>query len=254
MTPLEETDLPAGDAPHTLHLNPASQFHPRVLLPGDPARAMAIATRELTAPRMFNHRRGLWGYSGETPDGVGFVIQSSGMGGPSAAIIVEELCDLGAEIIVRVGTCGALEKSVGLGDLIVVSEAICDDGTSAALAAQGELPADRELSALLAEHARRHAREEQVHSGRAATVDLFYDPDASARHDRLLARGALAIEMEAAALFAVAARRGVRAACLLGVSDVLHGAPDRLRLTQDEITELGETLGTIGVAAVRAAG
>ena len=133
MTPLEDTELPTGDAEHTLHLNPAADFQPNVLLPGDPARAMAIATAQLTQPKMFNHRRGLWGYSGETADGVGFLVQSTGMGGPSAAIVCEELCDLGAEVLVRVGTCGAIHPDVRFGDLIVVDGALGDDGASQAL-------------------------------------------------------------------------------------------------------------------------
>jgi purine-nucleoside phosphorylase len=92
-----------------------------------------------------------------------------------------------------------------------------------------------------------------VHEGRIATVDLFYDPAADARHASLLEREALAIEMEAAAIFAVAKKRGVRAACLLGVTDELHGDADRVRMTHDEVTELGEDLGTVGVAAITSA-
>lgn len=240
-------ELPEGDG-QTIHLNPAAEFHPHILLPGDPARAMAIAIKQLTEPRMFNHRRGLWGYSGETPEGKGFVIQSSGMGGPSAAIIVEELCDLGAEVIVRVGTCAAINPAVKLGDLVVVSAAIADDGTSQALGASHAVPADRELFGALVERA--GATDRAVHEGRIATVDLFYDPDADARHASLLEREALAIEMEAAALFAVAKRRGIRAACLLGATDELHGDEDRVRMTHDEVTELGEDLGAVAVAAV----
>ena len=65
---------------------------------------------------MFNHRRGLWGYTGTAPDGEPLTIQSTGMGGPSAAIVVEELIALGARRLVRIGTCGALGGGLGLGD------------------------------------------------------------------------------------------------------------------------------------------
>jgi uridine phosphorylase len=170
------------------------------------------------------------------------------MGGPSAAIIAEELCDLGAEILVRVGTCGAIHPSVKLGDLIVVSAAIADDGTSQALGARHAVLADRELYDALVVSANDTGR--SVHEGRVATVDLFYDPAADDRHASLLEREALAIEMEAAAIFAVAKKRGVRAACLLGVTDELHGAVDRVRMTHDEVTELGEDLGSVGVSAI----
>lgn len=247
MTPLQDMELPAGDG-QTIHLNPAADFHPHVLLPGDPARAMSIAVKQLAEPRMFNHRRGLWGYSGKTPDGHGFLIQSSGMGGPSAAIIAEELCDLGAEVIVRVGTCGAIDPTLKLGHLVVVSAAIADDGASQALGAAHAVPADRVLFGALVECAASTGR--AVHEGRIATVDLFYDPGADARYATLLEREALAIEMEAAAVFAVAKRRGIRAACLLGVTDELWGEDDRVRMSHDEVTELGEDLGAVGVAAV----
>lgn len=247
MARLEDIDLPEGDTGPTLHLNPAAEFHPRVLMPGDPARAMAIATANLTAPRMFNHRRGLWGYSGETESGNGFLIQSTGMGGPSAAIVAEELCDLGAQVLIRVGTCGAIDPKVKLGDLVIASSVISDDGASQALAMGDPIPSTPNLTDYLFDHASRSGR--GVHVGHVATVDLFYDPKGPERYRRLYLQRALAIEMEAAAIFAVAARRRVRCACLLGVTDELHGPEDRVRMTHDEIVELGEDLGKVGIAA-----
>jgi uridine phosphorylase len=247
MNPLQDVELPEGEG-ETLHLNPAAAFQPNVLLPGDPARAMAIATKQLTEPRMFNHRRGLWGYSGETPDGTGFLVQATGMGGPSAAIVCEELADLGAEVFVRVGTCAAIDPSVALGELVVVTESIGDDGTSAALGAPTRAAADVELAELLLEQVT--AIGHPSHAGASATVDLFYDPGADARYARLVAEGALTIEMEAATVFAVGARRGVRSACLLAVTDTLYEDDDRARLTHDQIVELGDLLGTVAVRAV----
>ena len=79
------------------HLSPSAELAPRVLLPGDPHRALAVAQALLEKPpRMFNHSRGLWGYSGIAADGEPLTIQSTGMGGPSAAIVCEELIALGA--------------------------------------------------------------------------------------------------------------------------------------------------------------
>lgn len=253
MPPLEDIELPEGDG-ETFHLNPAAEFQPRVLLPGDPARAMSIATAQLTQPRMFNHRRGLWGYSGETEAGVGFLVQSTGMGGPSAAIVCEELADLGAEVFVRVGTCGAIHPDVKLGDLIVVTGAIGDDGASQALGVGRELgvagliDADAGLVRLLAEAAGSSGH--NFHEGAIGTVDLFYDPTAEHRHQKLIEQRALAIEMEAAAVFAVGARREIPSACLLAVTDQLWDQGERQRLTHDEIVELGEALGAVAVAAV----
>ncbi len=90
-----------------IHMNPAAELAERVLLPGDPHRALAMAQSLLEAPVMFNHNRGLWGYTGVAPDGDLLTVQATGMGGPSAAVVVEELLDLGAATLVRVGTCGA---------------------------------------------------------------------------------------------------------------------------------------------------
>ncbi len=106
-----------------------------MLLPGDPGRALALAQSLLREPRMFNHHRGLWGYTGTAPDGEPLTIQSTGMGGPSAAIVLTELIALGARRAIRVGTCGALAAGLALGELVIAREAICADGTSRALGA-----------------------------------------------------------------------------------------------------------------------
>src|SRR5204862_2796493 len=91
-----------------VHLQPTAELAPRALLPGDPGRALLLAQTLLDQPRMFNHNRGLWGYTGAAADGAPLTIQSTGMGGPSAAVVAEELADLGVKRILRVGTCGAL--------------------------------------------------------------------------------------------------------------------------------------------------
>src|SRR5437016_8431982 len=89
---------PAARAPQELpHLHPTAPLAERVLLPGDPGRALTLAQALLEEPRMFNHNRGLWGYTGAAAaDGRPLTIQSTGMGGPSAAIVVSELAELGA--------------------------------------------------------------------------------------------------------------------------------------------------------------
>src|SRR3712207_1398135 len=117
---------------------------------------------------MLNARRGLWGYTGTAPDGERVTIQSTGMGGPSAAIVVEELVDHGARRLVRIGTCGALVPGLELGQLIAVESAIPADGTSRALGATDAVPADPELSAALARAG--------ACAATVVTTDLFYDP------------------------------------------------------------------------------
>ena len=108
-----------------IHLRPTAALAERVLLPGDPGRALMLAQSLLAEPRMFNHNRGLWGYTGAAGDGEPLTIQATGMGGPSAAIVLSELISLGVRRAIRVGTCGALDASLGLGELLIASEAIC---------------------------------------------------------------------------------------------------------------------------------
>src|SRR5437763_15231819 len=145
---------PAMSAP--IGLQPTAPLAKRVLLPGDPGRALLLAQSLLEEPKMFNHHRGLWGYSGTASDGAPLTIQSTGMGGPSAAIVVQELVDLGARRLVRVGTCGALQPALRLGQLVLATEAIAADGTSRALGVGDRIAASRDLLTALdaaADHA-----------------------------------------------------------------------------------------------------
>src|SRR5438128_371194 len=98
---------------------------------------------------MFNHHRGLWGYTGAAADGEMLTIQATGMGGPSTAIVVRELVDLGARRLVRVGTCGSLVAEVRLGSLVVATEAVAADGTSRALGAGERVAPDPALRGAL---------------------------------------------------------------------------------------------------------
>ncbi len=226
-----------------IHLHPTAPLAERVLLPGDPGRALLLAQSLLHEPKMFNHNRGLWGYTGTAADGEPLTIQSTGMGGPSAAIVIAELHDLGAQTIVRVGTCGGLAPELELGQLLVVTEALAQDGTSRALGAGARVAPAPELAGRL-----RDAAGGQALSGPVISTDLFYDgpPDSELRW---LAEGALAVEMEAATVFALAALRGVRAAAVLIVSDLL--LPQRRRIDPDGLLTASTHLGEVAVAALR---
>jgi uridine phosphorylase len=234
--------LPLQHQVRANHIRPAAELAERVLLPGDPARALAVAQALLEKPpRMFNHARGLWGYTGTAADGEPLTVQATGMGGPSAAIVCEELIALGATRLVRIGTCGALDPQLELGTLIAAASVLPADGTSAALGANAPLTPDGELL------------ERLVAAGaRPATVvssDLFYDPRTRAASE-WAQRGALVIEMEAATILQVAARRGVAAACVLGVSHV-PGSDGARRMSPDELELLGVRVGEAGYAALR---
>jgi uridine phosphorylase len=217
------------DASSAIHLKPAADLADRVLLPGDPHRALAVAQALLEQPQMFNHHRGLWGYTGEARDGGLLTIQATGMGGPSAAIVVEELIALGATTFIRIGTCAALTDAHRLGAIVAVEAALPLDGTSRALGANGRLRPDPELRAAL-----------DAPGAVAASVDVFYgDPETG---------DAEVVEMECATLFQLAQLRGVRAAAVLGVSDELAGG--RKRIDPDALEGLGIALGETAWAAL----
>jgi len=228
--------------PGTIHLQPTAPLAERVLLPGDPGRALLLAQSLLSEPKMFNHNRGLWGYSGTAADGEPLTIQSTGMGGPSAAIVISELHDLGARTLLRVGTCGGIEPALGLGELLIVSEAISADGTSQALGAGARIAA----SAPLLERIRAAAGPD-VRVGPVVTTDVFYDERAGIER-RWLAEGALAVEMEAATLFALAARRGFAAGALLIVSDLI--LPERRRIDVESLRGAELRLGEAAAGAL----
>ena len=226
--------------PATIHLRPHADVAERVLLPGDPGRALRLAQQLLDAPKMLNHNRGLWGYTGAAADGAPLTVQSTGMGGPSAAIVVEELIALGARRLVRVGTCGALDGSLALGGLLVADRVLAEDGASRALGAAGSIEGDLTLLEAL------RAAAGGATVGTVVSADLFYDPDPD-RASGWAAAGALAVEMEAATLFAVARRHGVAAGCVLAVSDLVA---TRERIADDALGAAEAELGRAAAAAL----
>ncbi len=226
-----------------IHIQPTAPLADRILLPGDPGRALLLAQALLSEPKMFNHNRGLWGYTGPALlDGKPLTIQSSGMGGPSAAIVIAELADLGARTIVRVGTCGGLDPSLMLGELLVVSEAVCEDGASRALQTARRVGPDGDLLA--------HLRDAgPVRAGAVVSTDLFYDTPPGTE-ERWRDDGLLAVEMETAILFALAARRRLRAGAALIVTDLLF--PSRRRIEPEALRDAEHRLGELAVVALGA--
>jgi uridine phosphorylase len=223
-----------------IHLHPTAELAERVLLPGDPGRALALAQTLMAQPKMFNHHRGLWGYTGPArSDGAPLTIQSTGMGGPSAAIVLSELVSLGARRAVRVGTCAALDPGLALGEIVIARESICLDGASRALGAGERVAADSRLTQALLRQA------PAWHTGAVASVDLFYD--AGRRPDT---GDALAIEMESAALFALGAACGVPLASVLAVSDTFDSRGTRARIDSHSLLAAAERMGAAAVAAL----
>lgn len=210
-------------------------YAPLVLLPGDPNRATLIAEMfdgGLAGSRLVNEHRQLRGYTG-TYHGVPVSVQTSGIGTPSLAIVVEELLRLGARTLIRVGTCGAIGPGIRTADIVIATAATPLDGTTRTfLDGEPYAPApDFELTRALVDAAR--ARGVNAAVGPIASIDVFspyhQDPGFSAKWR---SHGIIAFEMEASALFymasrATAAGRTVRAACILTVSDALdeHDLP-----------------------------
>lgn len=225
------------------HIHQTAELAERVLLPGDPGRALRLAQTLLREPKMLNHNRGLWGYTGvAVADDRLLSIQSTGMGGPSMAIVLSELVELGARRFVRVGTCGGLIPELRMGQIVVVERAICDDGTSRSLGTGKSVSPSPELLAAL-----QASKPADASSGPVVSTDLFYDAeDLTAGW---IAAGAIAVEMETSTLFTLAARRGVEAACALLVSNTLTGDPFE-RLDEDALHAAESTLGKLAVSAL----
>lgn len=212
------------------------------LLPGDPLRAKYIAETFFDNPIQRNSERGMLGYTG-TFEGKPVSVQSSGMGCPSAGIVIEELVQLGVKKIVRVGTCGGLQPGMTMGELIVAMSAVPADSTATHLIG-GEVHCPTSDFGLL--HAAVHHAKtlgKPVKVGPIVSSDVFYNPDAG-QYQRWSDRGVLAVEMEAAMLFTVGALKKIQTACLLLVSDVvvegefLRISDEDMKKAVDEMTEL----------------
>jgi 5'-methylthioadenosine phosphorylase/purine-nucleoside phosphorylase len=220
------------------------------LLPGDPLRAKYIAETFLDGAEQRNAERGMLGYTG-TYEGRPVSVQATGMGCPSAAIVIEELVQLGVKRLLRVGTCGGLQPDLRLGDLIVAISAVAADSTAQHLVGEPHAPtADWELV-----HAAVHAAKElgrPVRVGPIVSSDLFYNPDGG-QYRRWSDRGILAVEMEAAVLFTLGALRRVQAGCLLTVSDVVVEG-EFVRISDDEMRAAVDQMTDLALGAVTADG
>jgi uridine phosphorylase len=206
-------------------LRPTAEIHPEAILVGDPGRAMALAQALTEQPKMANHARGLWGYSGTTAEGRGLTVQSTGMGGPSAALVLTDLAELGVTRAVRVGTCAAIEPKFGPGDLVWVREArpwSADHPGAGPPARPDEALAERLRTALA----------EEAKAGRVASVD-FLHPSPDPAH--AIPPGDVA-DMQTAALFKAGERLGVALAAVLVVTaaDGSEGLDDEVLLKRAE--------------------
>jgi purine-nucleoside phosphorylase len=179
-------------------LRPTAATAVDAILVGDPGRALMLAQELLQQPKMSNHARGLWGYTGLTHAGRELTVQSTGMGGPSATVVLHDLAELGVRRAVRVGTCTAL-GDFELGELVLVTEARTPEGRVA-------LP-NRELSEAIEGNRR----------GAVVSLDVLHRHLGEAEVDGEVA------DMQTAALFEAAAQREISMAALLVVCETNAG-------------------------------
>jgi uridine phosphorylase len=190
-------------------LRPTAPIATDAVLVGDPGRALLLAQALLEQPKMSNHARGLWGYTGRTPRGAELSIQATGMGGPSASLVLADLAELGVRRAVRIGTCAALTSQLAAGQLLAITEAHAWGSGGA-----GEpFPADPELAARLTAELGDGARRASV-----ASLDTLHEGGAPAP----VAAGDAA-DMQTAALFATGANLGVGLAAILVVTASASG-------------------------------
>ncbi len=225
-------------------LRPSAPIAADVLLVGDPARAMRLAQELIVEPKMSNHAHGLWGYGGVTDGGRDLTIQSLGIGGPSAAMVLAQLAGLGVRRAVLLGTCLALASGLALGDLLVVREAIGADGVSGELSDDAALTPEPLLGAAL-EGA---AEAAGLRGASVATTDLLGELDGRPVSD-WERRGAAALEMVAAGLFAAGRRCGVAVAALMAVSDV--GSEE---IEDEALLEASIKMGRVALTALSSSG
>ncbi len=199
----------------THHIDPAADIAETVLLPGDPLRAKWAAETFLDNPVQVNGIRGMLGFTG-TWRGHKVTIHGTGMGMPSTSIYVNELIRLGAKTLIRIGSAGGMQPHVAVRDVVLAMSACHTGWPSATIFREVQFAPTADFGLLrAAADAAPHAHVGQIYSS-----DTFYDerPDLG---EQMRRHGVLCVEMEAAELYALAARHGVRALAVLTISDHL---------------------------------
>lgn len=211
-----------------------SDYAPAVLVPGDPRRARYIAETFFEPGfRLVNEERGALGFTGSYR-GRPLSVQSVGMGCASAGIYYNELIQLGARRIIRVGTAGGLAPGLRMADTVVAMSATADDPVVLQMT-DGEAHAPTATYSLV-EAAVARARElgARVHVGAIVSSGLFYDPREGIMQ-RWRDRGHLAVEMEAAMLYTLGAIHGIETLTLATISDLITDEQNAERISDDEL-------------------
>jgi purine-nucleoside phosphorylase len=208
-----------------------------VLLPGDPLRAKWIAETFFDGARQVNGIRNCLGFTGSYK-GRPISVQATGMGQPSTAIYAHELIHFyGVKTLVRVGTCGGIHPSVKLRDVILAQTASTDSAMNRAAFAPFEFAPAADFHLLRAAADEADQRGIKAHVGGIVSSDLFYGPEGY--YQVLTDHGVLGVEMEASALYTIAARAGAKALAICTMSDcLLTGAALDPAARQSSLTEM----------------
>ena len=205
--------------PHN-HAKPGD-YAEAVLLPGDPLRAKWIAETFFDDAKLVNSVRNCLGYTG-TWKGKPVSVQASGMGQPSLAIYVHELINVyGVKTLIRVGTCGGLNAKVKVRDLILAQGASTDSSIVKGRFGPFNFAPIADFGLLRSAADKAEAAGMRYHAGNMLSSDIFYHADGMAGYDKLPEHGVLGVEMEAAALYTLAARFGVKALTICTMTDCL---------------------------------
>lgn len=194
----------------------------KILLPGDPLRAKYIAETFLENPTCYNNVRGMLGYTG-TYKGERISVQGTGMGMPSASIYAHELINsYGVKKLIRVGTCGSISEKVTVRDLVIAQAAATPSSMIRNDFPNHDFPQIATFDLLLKSYGIAKEKGFTTHVGNVLSDDVFYkDSDSMETVFKLGKLGVLAIEMEAAALYYLAAKFDVEALAIMTVSDSL---------------------------------
>jgi uridine phosphorylase len=215
-------------------LRPTAPIAASALLVGDPGRALALAQALQVGPKMSNHARGLWGYSADSVAGRPLTIQSTGMGGPSAAVVLADLAELGVRRAIRVGTCTALRAELEPGMLVAVAEAHAWSGPGAG-GGEAVVPEPGLATALGAKLG------PAARLGTVASLDVLHGGGAPSP----VGEGDVA-DMQTAAVLATAQRLGIAAAAVLIVSEGAGGE----KLGDEELEAAAKVAGAAAAAAL----
>lgn len=233
----------------TPHLRASEgEFADTVLLPGDPLRARHIAEAFFDDVVLVNDVRGALAYTGRF-DGRPVSVLGTGMGIPSAAIYATELItEYGAKRLIRVGSCGAVRSDLALREVVLAAGACTDSATNRARYAGMDFAAIADFGLLRAAVRTAEASDVPVRVGNVHSADLFHDPRGGLL-DTMSSMGILAVEMEAAGIYGVAAAHGARALAVLTVSDHLHTGE---RTSPDERERGFDTMVQLALGAANA--